>query len=125
MKRSKSLVVLTLLALVVASFLFWNGARPVSGPFNNILLDGWIFAPDQSLAGQRTWNTTGTLDTLLISGVDTTCVVFLTAKTATGTLRYDVATAGDTVFVTSSGSETGGTDKYNYFILRSVYGARD
>jgi len=91
----------------------------------NPQVKGFLYGSDAQFAGERLWATTGTLDTLVVSGVDTTCTVYLTPKTATGTLRYDVATSGDTVFVTSSGSETANTDKYSYLIVNSGYNASD
>lgn len=92
---------------------------------NNPQVKGWLFGDAAQFAGEREWGTTGTADTLVVTGVDTSCAVFLTAKTATGTLRYDIKSAGDTIFVTSSGSETGGTDKYSYLIVYNAYGATD
>ena len=122
----KLLLALVPVAIILLSLVFFLGdAQPIAGPFTNVQLKGWIFGGDAGIAGERTWAKSGTADTLLVSGVDITCVVFLCPKTATGTLRYDVATAGDTVFVTSSGSETATTDKYSYFIIRNGYGATD
>jgi hypothetical protein len=91
----------------------------------NPQVQGFLYGKDAQFAGERTWGTTGTLDTLVVTGVDITCTVYLTPKTATGTLRYDVATAGDTVFVTSSGSETAATDKYSYLVIKNGYNASD
>jgi hypothetical protein len=111
--------------LVVLIALLFLGSAQIYQSTTNLQVKGWLFGKDNSFSGENTWGTTGTADTLLISGVDTTCVVFITPKTASGTLRYDVATAGDTIFVTSSASETGGTDKYSYLIVRNGYGASD
>lgn len=124
MKRTNLFI--ALLVVVIACLLLMGQAKPIAGPFTNTLLKGWVFAPSQSICGQRAWGTTGSADTLVVSGVDTTCLVFLSNKTAiTGHLRYDIRAAGDTIFVTSDSSETASTDKYSYLIIRNAYGARD
>jgi len=120
--KKKLFIAIILVALVALLFL---GSAQIYQSTTNLQVKGWLFGKDNSFAGERTWGTNGTADTLTISGVDTTCVVFLTPKTATGTLRYDIATAGGSIFVTSTGSETGGTDKYSYMIIRNGYGATD
>lgn len=124
--RTKNIWVI-MIAVVLISLFAVLGSQSITKVERNLQVKGWLFgnASDKTWAGQTTWVTTGTADTLLVSGVDTTCVVFLAPKTATGTLRYDIATAGDTIFVTSSGSETGGTDKYAWIVIRNAYGATD
>ena len=122
---SIGIISLIMAVLLLAVVIRDTQAQLTLDRLRNPLIQGWMFGKDASFAGERTWGADGTADTLVVSNVDTTCVVFLTPKTATGTLRYDIKAAGDTIFVTSSGSETGGTDKYSYLIIRNGYGATD
>ena len=114
-----------LIAIVLVATLFLAAAQ-INGTLTNYQVKGWLFGKDISFAGERTWAKTGTLDTLLVPGVDTTCVVYLASKTTQiENLFYDVATAGDTVFVTADSAGTAATDKYSYLIVRNGYGATD
>ena len=114
-------IVIAFLILVIMSLLFMGQA----GILYNQQVQGWLYGKDAQFAGERIWGTTGTADTLVITGVDVTCVVMLTAKTAMGDLSYDIEAAGDTVFVTSGGSETAATDKYGYIVIKNGYNASD
>jgi len=116
MKTGRILTGLALAFLLICAGVFLAARPRVLNPIWNVRLQGHLFA-DSLICGQKTWTTTGTADTLTIAGLDSSATVFLTPITATGTLRGSVGSNNDTVFVTSSGSETGGTDKYNYFIV--------
>jgi len=117
------------LLIIIAVMAMFMGSPPaamgVDVPTNqtltNPLLKGWLVNGSQKICGQRTWGTTGTADTLVISGLDTTDIVFVTPNTATGTLRTDISTNGDTCFVTSSASETATSDSYFWLVFKDGY----
>lgn len=127
--KKKSFLKIGLFSLILAVAMLFMlqdiNSQQIVERHNNPQILGWMFGKDASFAGERAWGYSGTLDTLVVSGVDITCSVYLTPKTATGTLRYDIKAAGDTIFVTSSGSETASSDKYAYLIVRNAYGATD
>jgi len=128
MKRDKLfktgflLVLVSLLLLVVMQVQSQRHLDRLQNP----MVIGWMFGQGNEFAGEQVWGYTGTADTLVITGLDTTCVVFLTAKTTDlENLYYDIHAAGDTLFVTSDSSGTADTDKYSYIIVRNAYGATD
>lgn len=113
-----------LITLLFLCFIFMGAAKVIDKVYN-VQISGWMFGKDAQFAGERTWAKASTLDTLVITGVDTTCAVFLQAKTDTIChLKYDIRSAGDTVFVTSDSTGTT-TDKYSYLVIRNAYGASD
>lgn len=117
----------TLLAMVLIAFIAIQiSAVSPTAVERHLQVKGWLIGKAAQFAGERTWGTTGTADTLVITGVDTLCAVLLTPKT-TGieNLYYDIRSAGDTVFVTSDSSGTASTDKYSYVIIYNAYGASD
>jgi hypothetical protein len=121
MSKKLTTILLILLCAIIAV-----GAVKSYTEGHNFKVKGWLFGKDEEFVGQRDWGTTGLLDTLVISNVDTLCLVFLTGKTSnTGELYYDIATAGDTIFVTTEDTCTASTDKYNYMIVRNGYSATD
>ena len=114
-----------LIAIVLVATLFLAAAQ-INGTLTNYQVKGWLFGKDISFAGERTWAKAATADTLVIPGVDTTCVVFLTAKTdSLINLQYDIRSAGDSVFVKSDTTGRAATDKYSYLIVRNGYDATD
>lgn len=113
-----------LLALLVVSLvaIAWENPR-ATHITQNLQVRGWVMAgPNNTVAGERTWGSAGTADTLLVTGVDTLTVVTLTPKVSKSFLKYQCE--NDTIFVSSDSSETTAT-KYSYFIVRNGYGATD
>lgn len=102
--------------------LAWDNPR-VTNLAHTLQVRGWLMAgPNNQLAGEKSWSTAGTKDTLLITGIDTLTVVQITPKVSKAYLKYQCE--DDTVFVTSDSSETTAT-KYSYLIVRNGYGATD
>jgi len=116
-KKNGFKIGLVLILLLVLGLFVLSEAVTPNRVITGLQVKGWLWGTS-TIRGTQTWGTTGTADTLLVSGVDTDCYVFLQAQTAMGNLRYTISADGDTVFVTSASSETGSTDKYNYWIVR-------
>jgi len=114
--------ILVVLLLLVMSFLFM--AQGPNGTIWNYQIRGFLYGKDAQFAGERAWGTTGTADTLIVTGVDTSCVVFLTSKSDSVYFYYDVGSS-DTIFVTSNQSLTATTDKYSYLVIKNGYNASD
>lgn len=128
--RNKKYLMMGLLFLFYAFTLLFISQQAQSQrsyyQLHNPLVQGWLFGQDACFAGERTWGYSGTKDTLLITKVDTTCIVILTAKTTQiENLFYDIKSAGDTVFVSADSAGVAATDKYSYLIIRNGYGATD
>jgi hypothetical protein len=116
---------LALLVVIMFLSIVLFGAAQINGTLTNYQVKGWLFGKDAQFAGERTWAKTDTLDTLVVTGVDTTCAVFLQAKTTViKGLTYDIRSAGDSIFVESD-STGAATEKYSYLIVRNAYGATD
>jgi len=122
LKIGLSFLLVSLLLLVVMQA---NSQRSTDR-LHNPQVQGWIFGKSAGFAGERTWGYTSANDTIVITGIDTTCIVILTPKTTQiENLFYDIKSAGDTLFVTADSAGTAGTDKYSYLIVRNGYGATD
>lgn len=112
-KIIKIFLIALMLILIILALLWTQTPNRI---IYNLQVKGYLFGTS-TLRGEQTWGYNGTLDTLVVSGVDANCYVYLTPLTATGVLSVTSVVA-DTIFVTSSTSETATTDKYNYLILR-------
>lgn len=112
MNRWQLLLVLVLAFMMLAAAVEYRR-------YTNLRIKGWLFA-DTSWAGLRTWNKTGTVDTLVVSGIDTTCYFF--AFPADSSTKYAlhsyISRKNDTVFVRSDTSLTASERKYNWMVLR-------
>jgi Flp pilus assembly protein TadG len=109
----KKILLITVVLLIAVGSVMLSQRR--LNNLSNVVLKGWVWA-ENNIANTRTWGVTGTADTVIVGGIPSDAHVFLTPNTATGTLRYSIN--GDTLFVTSSASETASTDKYDYLIIR-------
>lgn len=104
-----------LILFVIGSAIIGQGRW---NPIYNPKVEGWLFV-DTNVGGQRTWGVTGTADTLVVAGIDSTNFrVLVTPVTNIENMRASIGTNGDTVFVTSDSAQTAATDKYNWLIFR-------
>lgn len=112
MSKKRIIGFVLLIVLITAVF----GARRIQNRFWDVKLQGWLWA-DDTIAGQKAWGTTGTADTLVIAGIDSTSHVFIAPRAKTSGLRHTISSNGDTVFVTSDTSLTADTNTYDYFVI--------
>ena len=84
----------------------------------NLRVKGWLFG-DTSWSKIVTWTYTGTLDTVAMSGVDTTCIVSITPIDSV--FRYPlcprISRNDDSIFVESDTSVFT-NNKYSLIIIR-------
>ena len=113
--KNKYFVILTVL---VMCFLIMASAVEYRR-IHNLRVKGWLFG-DTTWCGLETWATTGTVDTLVASGVDTTCYFFVTSvdSTSKAPLFGDIGRKNDTVFVKCDSSVTADELKYCWMIIR-------
>lgn len=112
--RNKKLIGILLALVVLVTAVF--GARRIQNRLWDVKLFGYLWA-DDTVAGQKAWGTTGTADTLVLAGIDSTSHVFIMPRAKTSGLRHSISSNGDTVFVTSDTSLTATTDTYDYFVI--------
>jgi len=107
-----------LLVIVLLAFVMTAGVVEYRR-YTNLRVKGWLFG-DSTWCGLRTWDKTGTVDTLAVSGIDTTCYFF--AFPADSSTKYAlhgyIGRDGDTVFVRSDTSLTADERKYNWMVIR-------
>ncbi len=122
----KKNIIISILSLLLIFIIITGLVQPISGPFTNTLFKGWWIVSGSKICIERTWGHTGTLDTVVITGLDTTCNVFLQPKTTQiENLIYDIQSGGDTLFVTADSAGTADTDKYSILIIQNAYNASD
>lgn len=70
-------------------------------------------------AGLETWAKTGTVDTLVVTGIDTTWYVFISPvdSTSKGIMHTYISRDNDTVFVKCDSSLTANEFKYNWMVV--------
>lgn len=129
MSRVKSSLGMLVIMLLMAAVIFTNiKPQPVEAQkaievFKNVRIENALFT-DGKWSGEKTWAITGTKDTLLVTNVDTTCIVFLSEKnTVISWLKYDMGIYGDTVFVFSDSSEVADSAKYAWEVIHGNTGA--
>lgn len=85
--------------------------------FHNLRIKGWLFG-DTSWTGQQSWQVAGKVDTLLVSGIDEDCYLFLQADSVTCKVPlYVFDLVDDTAFVKCDSSLT--TDNgYDWMVIR-------
>lgn len=85
----------------------------------NLRVKGWLFGDKDKWVGQKSWENAANLDTVAVSGIDTTCYIFLTwvDSAYTGPLSGYVSRNGDSIFVKTDSAVTS-SDKYNWMVIR-------
>lgn len=115
MKTGKILTGLVLAFLLICAGVFLAARPRVLNPIWNVRLQGHVFA-DSNIVGQKVWANADTLDTLLISGIDSTATVFLQPLTTIEGIKYSISVNGDSVFVDADSTQ-GTSDVYNYLVI--------
>ncbi len=85
----------------------------------NLRVKNWLFA-DDTWAGLETWADTDSIDTLVVSGIDTTCYFFafpIDVSPGFPGLYGNISRNGDSIFVTCD-SVLAATNKYNWIVVR-------
>ena len=105
------------LSIILLCVFLMAGAKEY-GRETNLRIKGWLLT-DTTWSGLETWGKTGTVDTLVVAGIDTTFYFFVNAvdSTSKGPLHGYISRNDDTVFVRCDSSLTAAEFKYNWIAL--------
>jgi hypothetical protein len=110
---------LTNILLICLIAIICIGAAKEYKRITNLRVKGWLFGDKDKWCGLKEWENSAKLDTIVCSGIDTTCMVFITGVDSTYArpLSAYICRNGDSIFVKSDSSLTS-EDAYNWMVIR-------